>query len=207
MVVVALVLAGCGARTAAGPPGPTPDPDAIEVVATTTVLADLVAQVGGTRVDVHSLVPKGGEVHTFDPTPADVERIAHADLIVRNGLGLDDWLTALVEDAGTSAPVVALGENLPGVTYLEGEGGPGSTNPHVWMNVAYASTYVDAIEAALTAADPGHADAIAARATAYRAQLAALDGEIRDRLAACRPRTEASSRSTTRFPTSRPPTG
>lgn len=184
MVVVALMLAGCGARTAAGPPGPTPDPDAIEVVATTTVLADLVAEVGGTRVDVHSLVPKGGEVHTFDPTPADVERIAHADLIVRNGLGLDDWLTALVEDAGTSAPVVALGEKLPGVTYLEGEGGPGSTNPHVWMNVAYASKYVDAIEAALTAIDPGHADAIAARATAYRAQLAALDGEIRDRLAA-----------------------
>ena len=184
VVLVAIVLAGCGNRAAAGPPGPTPDPDAIEVVATTTVLADLVAQVGGTRVDVHSLVPKGGEVHTFDPTPADVERIAHADLIVRNGLGLDDWLTALVEDAGTAAPVVALGENLPGVTYLQGEGEPGSTNPHVWMNVAYASKYVDAIEAALSAADPGHADAIATRATAYRAQLATLDGEIRDRLAA-----------------------
>ena len=102
VVLVAIVLAGCGNRAAAGPAGPTPDPDAIEVVATTTVLADLVAQVGGTRVDVHSLVPKGGEVHTFDPTPADVERIAHADLIVRNGLGLDDWLTALVEDAGTA---------------------------------------------------------------------------------------------------------
>ncbi len=184
LALIACVLTGCGSRAAAGPPGPTPDPDAIEVVATTTVLADLVAQVGGTRVDVHSLVPKGGEVHTFDPTPADVERIAHASLIVRNGLGLDDWLTALVEDAGTTAPLVAVGEGLPGVTYLEGEGGPGSVNPHVWMNVAYASKYVDAIQAALTAVDPGHGDEIAARATAYRAQLATLDGEIRDRLAA-----------------------
>ena len=101
VVLVAIVLPAAASGRGGSQPTPTPDPDAIEVVATTTVLADLVAQVGGTRVDVHSLVPKGGEVHTFDPTPADVERIARADLIVRNGLGLDDWLTALVEDAGT----------------------------------------------------------------------------------------------------------
>ena len=69
------------AVTAAAAPIPrsAPEPGAIRVVATTTVLADLVAQVGGTRVNVDSLVPKGGEVHTFDPTPADVKRVAHAD--------------------------------------------------------------------------------------------------------------------------------
>ena len=121
-IATALVISGCGARGTASQPTPTPDPDAVRVVATTTVLADMVSQVGGTRVDVHSLVPKGGEVHTFDPTPADVEQITKADLIVRNGLGLDDWLTSLIDDAGTSAPVVALGENLDGVTYLAGRG-------------------------------------------------------------------------------------
>jgi ABC-type Zn uptake system ZnuABC Zn-binding protein ZnuA len=184
LLAVAVVTAGCGLRSAASSPTPTPDTDAIAVVATTTVLADMVSQVGGTRVDVHSLVPRGGEVHTFDPTPADVERIAHADLIVRNGLGLDDWLAALVEDAGTSAPVIALGEGLDGVTYLEGEGGPGAINPHVWMNVAYGAMYVDRIEAALAAADPGHVTDLAARANAYRAQLMTLDGVIRERLAA-----------------------
>ena len=112
LLLVASIGAGCALRGQSGPPTPAPDPDAIEVVATTSVLADMVAQVGGPRVDVHALVPKGGEVHTFDPTPGDVERITHADLIVRNGLGLDDWLTALVDDAGTAAPVLALGEGL-----------------------------------------------------------------------------------------------
>ena len=184
LVALTLVLGACGLRSPASAPTSSPDADAIRVVATTTVLADMVAQVGGTRVDVHSLVPKGGEVHTFDPTPADVERITHADLIVRNGLGLDDWLGALVEDAGTPAPVVALGEGLDGVTYLEGEGGPGSVNPHVWMDVANGSRYVDRIQAALQAADPAHADAFGQRADAYRASLATLDAQIRERLAA-----------------------
>jgi ABC-type Zn uptake system ZnuABC Zn-binding protein ZnuA len=184
LLLVASVGSGCALRGQSGSPTPPPDPDAIEVVATTSVLADMVAQVGGPRVDVHALVPKGGEVHTFDPTPGDVERITHADLIVRNGLGLDDWLTALVDDAGTSAPVLALGEGLDGVTYLEGEGGPGSVNPHVWMNVAYGERYVDRIATALAAADPAHAGELGERADAYRAELATLDGAIRDRLAA-----------------------
>ena len=183
-MLAVLVIAGCGARGSTSQPTPTPDADAIRVVATTTVLADMVSQVGGTRVDVHSLVPKGGEVHTFDPTPADVEQITRADLIVRNGLGLDDWLTSLVEDAGTSAPVITLGDNLDGVTYLAGEGAPGTMNPHVWMNVAYGSKYVDRIEAALTAAHPADGALFSQRADAYRTRLAALDTQIRDRLAA-----------------------
>ena len=191
LVALALVLAACGLRSPATVPTSSPDADAIRVVATTTVLADMVAQVGGTRVDVHSLVPKGGEVHTFDPTPADVERITHADLIVRNGLGLDDWLGALVEDAGTPAPVIALGEGLDGVTYLEGEGGPGSVNPHAWMDVANGSRYADRIEAALQTADPPHADGFAQRADAYRASLATLDVQIRERLAAIPPEDRA----------------
>jgi ABC-type Zn uptake system ZnuABC Zn-binding protein ZnuA len=184
VILVIVAVAGCRAGRPAAQPTPTPEADALRVVATTTVLADMVAQVGGTRVDVHSLVPKGGEVHTFDPTPADVEQITRADLIVRNGLGLDDWLAALIEDAGTSAPVITLGEALDGVTYLEGEGGPGAVNPHVWMNVAYGAKYVDRIEAALTTASPADGPAFAQRADAYRAQLATLDARIRDRLAA-----------------------
>ena len=179
-VVLALVgiLAACGSGPAATPGGGTP----LRVVATTTVFADLVRQVGGAAVDVRSLVPKGGEVHTFDPTPADVGRVEDADLIVANGLGLDDWLTGLTRDAGTTAPILRLGENLPGVTYLEGDGG--TPNPHLWMNVAYAAGYVDRIEAALTAADPSEASAFHAGAGAFRARLVALDGAIRSALSA-----------------------
>ena len=179
---LAIVLVGhvsaCGAGPAATPGPGTP----LHVITTTTVFADLVRQVGGSAVDVRSLVPKGGEVHTFDPTPSDVGRVADANLIVANGLGLDDWLTGLTRDAGTSAPIVKLAEDLPGVTYLEAAGA--TANPHLWMNVAYAAGYVDRIEAALTAADPTESSVFHAGATAYRGRLLALDAEIRASLAA-----------------------
>jgi ABC-type Zn uptake system ZnuABC Zn-binding protein ZnuA len=174
-------VSACGGTSPAASSS-TSQQGSIDVVATTTVLADLVAQVGGPRVTVHSLVRKGGEVHTFDPTPSDVQKITEARLIVRNGLGLDDWLTALIENAGTNAPVVTLGENLNGVAYLVGEGGPGSVNPHVWMNLAYASKYVDRIEVALAAADPANASEYRDRATSYKGTLAELDARIRDRI-------------------------
>jgi manganese/iron transport system substrate-binding protein len=172
-----LLATACGSGPSATPGPGTP----LHVVTTTTVFADLVRQVGGSAVDVQSLVPKGGEVHTFDPTPTDVGRVATAGLVVANGLGLDDWLAALARDAGTNAPLVKLAEQLPGVTYLEGDGGA-TPNPHLWMNVAYAEAYVDRIAAALTAADPTQAAVFAAGASACRARLVALDTEIRTRL-------------------------
>ena len=178
LLVVTVLVAACGG------PGATPAPsgDTLKVVTTTTVLADLVRQVGGTRVDVFSLVPKGGEVHTFDPTPTDVKRVAGARLLFANGLGLDDWLTALAQDAGTDAVVVRLGEDLPGVTYLAGDGDGEAPNPHVWLDAAYAARYVDRIEAALSQADPAGAAGYAAAADAYRARLESLDAEITARL-------------------------
>jgi ABC-type Zn uptake system ZnuABC Zn-binding protein ZnuA len=124
-------------------------------------------------------VPRGGEVHTFDPTPADVQRLAEARLLVANGLGLDGWLTALAEDAGTEAAVVRLGEDVPGLTYLENDG---VVNPHVWLDAANAARYVDGIEAALSAADPAGKTEYATAAEAYRARLASLDAEIRSRI-------------------------
>ncbi len=177
-LLVALVLAGCGGDTGAAD-------GRVKVVATTTVFADMVARVGGGLVDVVSLVPKGGEVHTFDPKPTDVRRLIEADLVVRNGLGLDDWLATLATDAGTTAPMVALGENLPGVTYLGGEtAADGAVNPHVWMNVGYAKLYSDKIAESLAQADPAHAADYRAGAKAYGEELAALDADTRTRLAA-----------------------
>lgn len=180
-VLASLLVAACGNAGPAGSPTPTPGPDAIPVTATTTVFADLVAQVGGTRVQVSSLVPKGGEVHTFDPDPRDIQNVASAKLIVRNGLGLDDWLESLVRDSGSTAPVLTLGENLDGVTYLQGDNG--AVNPHLWMNVAYAERYVDRIADELASIDPSGAEDYRQRAAAYKATLAELDTSIRDRIA------------------------
>ncbi|MEO5966351.1 MAG: metal ABC transporter substrate-binding protein [Candidatus Limnocylindrales bacterium] len=168
-LVVALVGVACGAG------GSSPDDGTLHVVATTTIFADMVRQVGGARVSVESLVPKGGEVHTFDPRPSSIRRVAEARLIFLNGLGLDDWLANLVEDAGTNAPVVRLAEDLPGATLIAGEGGGGTVNPHLWMNITYGALYADRIAQALATADPAGATAYAAGLAAYRVRLAALD--------------------------------
>ncbi len=184
LLALALLVAACGSTDGQASAGPTAVTGAVRVVATTTVLADLVGQVGGTLVSVESLVPRGGEVHTFDPTPADVRRITEAKVIVANGLGLDDWLAALATDAGTGARVIRLGEDLPGVAYLGGGSAGERVNPHLWLNVAYASKYVDRIESALAGADPANAATYRANADAYRARLAALDTDIRTRIEA-----------------------
>ena len=179
-LAAAILVAACGQGGDASPSSAADD-GAVNVVATTTIFADMVRQVGGDRVRVDSLVPKGGEVHTFDPTPSDVRRVTDADLIVRNGLGLDDWLAGLVRDAGTDAPVVALADDLEGVTLLQGAAHEGEevageeVNPHLWLNVAYAARYAERIAEALTAADPGGAGAYADGLAAYRETLAELD--------------------------------
>ncbi len=182
--VAAVLVAACG-PVGAGSTSPVAGGATVDVVTTTTVFADMVRQLGGDRVRVDSLVPKGGEVHTFDPTPSDVRRITDADLIVRNGLGLDEWLARLVQDAGTDAPVLALAEDLEGVTLLQGAAHEGEDpNPHLWMNVAYAARYADRIAEALTAVDPDGAATYADRLAAYRETLAELDSYARTEIGA-----------------------
>ncbi|HWP62420.1 MAG TPA: metal ABC transporter substrate-binding protein [Candidatus Binatia bacterium] len=196
VLAVAFVAAGCGLNPGTGAtPGSS---ERLQVVATTTVLADFVAQIGGDRVSVAALVPKGGEVHTFDPTPSDARRLAEADLVVANGLGLDDWLTGLAADAGATAPIVKLGENLPGAEYLEGDehdgdehdgevddhGASEAVNPHLWLDVANARRYAARIAEELERLDPSGAAAYRAAASAYDARLADLDAWIRTRIEA-----------------------
>lgn len=200
-LALALVAAACGTPAESTPQAGGGGAVAVRAVTTTTVLGDLVRQVGGDRVQVTSLVPKGGEVHTFDPSPSDVRRVAEADVVFLNGLGLDEWLADLVADAGTGAPVVELGEDLEGVEYLAGghddeeapeDGAEGEAdahgdepvNPHLWLDASYAARYADRIGEALAAADPDGASGHAARAEAYAGELRALHEEAGRALAA-----------------------
>ncbi len=195
-LAAAMLVAACGSTT---PPTPGVVPTPVRVVATTTVFADLVHQVGGDRVSVASLVPPGVDVHTFDPTPADAVRVSRARLAVMNGLGLDDWLGRLLVEAGAGGlPVVRLAVDLPGVTYLTGSPEPGTTarspapgadrspspNPHLWLNAAYAARYAGRIATALAQVDPSNAAGYAERAAAYARQLMELDAWIRATFAA-----------------------
>jgi ABC-type Zn uptake system ZnuABC Zn-binding protein ZnuA len=182
LLVSATLLVGCGqgAVTPGASGLASPEAGALKVVATTTVLADMVARVGGSKVSVRSLVPKGGEVHTFDPTPATLTAIADAQLVVANGLGLDDALTDLVQDTGTKGAVIRLGEDLPGADVIRQGGEP---NPHLWLNVAYARLYAARIAEAVKAAAPQSAAAVDASAAAYDARLAELDAWVKAQVA------------------------
>jgi ABC-type Zn uptake system ZnuABC Zn-binding protein ZnuA len=172
--LILATLTACGGSASPPPPG-------LRVVATTTVLADLVQQVGGDRVILTALVPKGGEVHTFDPRPSDIVAVTNARLVFLNGLGLDDWAERLAGDSGSSATVVRLGELVAEERRIVENGRP---NPHLWLDVANAIDYVEAIAAALTEADPAGGSEYRAARDLYVERLRALDREVRDRLAA-----------------------
>jgi ABC-type Zn uptake system ZnuABC Zn-binding protein ZnuA len=166
LVAVAMALAACSAGGAA-----SVSPDGrVAVVTTTTVFADLVRSIGGDRVVVDSLVPRGGDVHTFDPRPSDARRIDDAHLVVANGLGLDDWLAKLAKDTGTEARIVQLADSVPSNRYIVEDGIP---NPHLWLDPDAASAYGRAVAAALTEVDPDHA-------ATYEANRTAFDGKLHD---------------------------
>jgi len=184
---VAIVAVGLLALGCRGGEGGTPTHAAggarVVVVTTSTVFADIIANVGGDLIDVTSLVPSNVDVHTFSPRPADVRGVAAARVLVMNGLGLDDWLQKTIENASaTGTPLVKLAVELPGVDLLPGEG-PGSQNPHLWMSVQYAEAYVDRIAAALGQVDAAHAADYLKRAVAYRLRLDDLDAWIREQVA------------------------
>ena len=154
----------------------------LKVVASFSVLADLVRSVGGERIKLTTLVGPGGDAHVYTPTPADAQTVASASLLITNGLGFEGWLPRLVASTGNRATVV---EATNGIRprKAESERGRDSIDPHAWQSVANAKVYVGNIRDALVAADPAGAGAYAANASAYLKQLDQLDGEIREAVA------------------------
>ncbi|HVM31065.1 MAG TPA: metal ABC transporter substrate-binding protein [Candidatus Limnocylindrales bacterium] len=180
---------------------PSPDTAQLSVVATTTVLADFVRKVAGDRAEVHALVPAGVDPHTFDPSPSDAVRVSEADLLVMNGLGLDEWVQPFIEQAGAgNVRLVELAEDLDGVDYLEGDDhhdedehgdddehhdedeDDHAYNPHLWMNVQYARLYVERLADELSAVDPANESDYRGNAAAYDGELEELDGWIRGQI-------------------------
>ena len=182
LVGLVVVVSACTSGSPAGSSGASGGTARFAVVATTSVFADLVRNVGGELVTVSSLVPPNGDVHTFSPKPSDIRTLAGARLVVMNGLGLDDWLTRTIDSVAIRAPVVRLAVDLPGATYLVGQDPNGPANPHLWLNVTYAQGYVDRIAAALVAADPPNAAAYDAQRRAYGARLGDLDAWVKQQI-------------------------
>ena len=163
------------------PAGATAAEERPLAVATISILADFVRAVAGDRLEVVSIVHVGGDPHTYEPVPSDARRIADADVVVRNGLGLERWLDRLIA-TGAKARVVTATEGLDPMLQAQGEY-RGHPDPHLWMDPLLAVAYVRNIEAALAERYPRHAAEFAERARHYVERLRALDREIAGALA------------------------
>ena len=145
----------------------------LNVVASFSILADLVKDVGGDRVNVTSLVGPNGDIHVFAPAPSDAKKIADAKLLVVNGLGLEGWLPRLVQSSGSKATIVTASNGIPPLKHGS------EADPHAWQSVANAKIYVANIRDGLAAADPADAQTFRTNADRYLAALDALDAEVK----------------------------
>jgi zinc/manganese transport system substrate-binding protein len=151
--------------------------DRLNVVASFSILGDLVQNVGGDRVSVTTLVGPDGDVHVYTPAPTDAKKIADAKLLVINGLGLEGWLPRLLQASGGKAPILTASRGI--VPLRVGA----VADPHAWQSVANAKIYVGNIRDALISADPADAAVFRANAQAYGVKLDALDREVREAVA------------------------
>jgi ABC-type Zn uptake system ZnuABC Zn-binding protein ZnuA len=185
-----------------------PEPE-LHLIATVAPIADLVAWVGGDRVEVTSLVPSGADSHTYEPRPGDVGTLSEADAYLGIGLDLNPGAVALARENLEDDRVVLLGERYLAEDALvfdhvhDDEGhshgddghshgddghshgdatGPGP-NPHVWTGLGQAAQLLDGIAETLTELDPDGGEAYAGNAADARADLEELDGRIREAVA------------------------
>ena len=165
--LVAVLAAGCGGDRTAGSGG------ALEVVATTTQVADLAHVIGGDRVRVTSLIKPNVDAHDYEPSPADLDAIARADVVLQNGVGLEAWLDDTIRSSGFQGPVV---DTSRGVPLRRAEGG--ELDPHIWQDPRNAQLMAANVERALAAAEPAAAPRFAANLAAYTRELKELDAEV-----------------------------
>ena len=159
--LTALALGACGSESAGGGGEPS-------IVATTTQAADLARQVAGERAEVVSLLKPNSDPHGYEPRAGDVKALAGADLVVRSGGEVDEWLEEARRGAGTDAPVITLADAA----------GPARDDPHWWQDPRAALGAVAAIRAALVKTDPGGRADYVAGAERHLGELRELDRAV-----------------------------
>lgn len=180
IALAAMALSACGQ-----PPAPRADGQP-QVVASTSIVADVVRQIGGDRIALSTLVPIGADAHSFSPTPQDIARVSAARLIFINGAGYESFLDPLLQSAGGAAEVVDLSRGLtlraidPAMHAAEGDHAgdahdSGDRDPHTWTDPNNVKVWASEISAALGRIDQANARFYAANAESYNAKLSELD--------------------------------
>lgn len=170
----------------------------LPVVATFSILGDIVQQVGGERVSVQTLVGPDGDSHVYQPTPRDAQTVAKANLLFANGLGFEGWMDRLIEASGFTGTLVKLADGVKTITAENDHHGHGHghhhghnvdhdgpvPDPHAWQSLANAKIYAANAAAALTAADPAGAAYFQERLTKYVAEIGKLEQALYNQLLA-----------------------
>ncbi|ATA26755.1 metal ABC transporter substrate-binding protein [Brenneria goodwinii] len=145
----------------------------LEVVASFSVLGDMVSHIGGDRVTVTDLVEPNGDPHEFEPSPKDSKTLVKADVVFVNGLGLEGWMDRLITASGYQGKVITASDGIK--TLQMEEDGKIETDPHAWNNIGNGVIYARNIVNALAAVDPQNADYFRQQGEAYIQQLQELD--------------------------------
>lgn len=163
----------------------TSTPAKIKVVATFSILGDLVGEVGGEHVELSSLVGPDTDAHTYQPRPADARTLAVAQALISNGLGYEGWADRLAKAAPFKGRAIVASKGVPTIAAgpAHGHSHAHGPDPHCWQDVACVRRYVANIAQGLAEADPANAASYRDRATSYDKKLAALDQWVKDEIA------------------------
>ena len=181
LILTGLLLATAGLGAACGGKGEqTPPKAGPKVVTSIELFADLIRQVGGERAQVTALVPAGADPHTYEPVPSKLVDVSEADLVLINGVGLEETLMDVIKNnVRSGVPII---EMSAGLQVLEA-GDQGTGNPHLWLNVRYAMHYVEVARDALIQVDPAGEAEYGANAQTYLAELEDLDRQVEQSIA------------------------
>ncbi len=182
LLIMMLLLAACSSA-----PAQKTSSGKLNVVATTTIIGDIVQNVGGDAINLTVLLPVGADPHSFSPTPQDITKVAKADIIFVNGFGLEQFLGDMVENAATKATIVEVSQGIEPLvltahTDEDADAHAGKVDPHTWTSPANAIIFVKNIEQALATTDPAHAEIFAENAKKYTAELTALDEWVKSQI-------------------------
>jgi len=177
LIMLSLLFAACSGDTPAG------GENRLQLMATTSMVGDIVRQVGGDLVSVDILLPLGTDPHSFTPTPNDITRLAQTELLFINGAGLEEFLTPMIESAGVDLRLVNLSATLQ-LRRIQGEDieqGHGD-DPHTWMDPNNVIIWSQIIADALAQADSDNQAVYQANADALRVDLEELDRWVRQQI-------------------------
>jgi manganese/iron transport system substrate-binding protein len=152
----------------------------LQVVATTTLVAEVVRIVGGPDITLATLLRPGSDPHSYEPIPQDARALADADIVIQSGFGLEVFLDDNLLLAGSTAPFAALSDGIEPMRLGDGSG---EIDPHVWLDPRNVMLWTTNAGEALARLDPDHGDGYQRRAEAYRLELEALDRRVSDALA------------------------